>query len=334
MLISVIVLAYNRKEFVQSALSSVIHQTLGRECYEIILVSNFSYAEIDEFCERNNVRKILLEGSIGEYISKGIEESRGDIITFLEDDDEFTKEKLETLLALYNDQEYDLIRNSFVEMDASGKAMKSSVQHKTSFSRPLTFNFVVNKRNISRSTLRFMLARGQDFNLSCMSISRRLGAKIRESISRISTCPDGTIFFLALDLGNVSLFSPVVMSRYRVHDSKSRSFSSFETAMLKLEKDGLDQAESLSKIKDKITNRNIQSAIDGIIASRKIRAAVLNPLDRRIGLISIPEILITLSYGSFYNALWVFLFALSIFPVFPVRKAIFRYLGNIQSIIS
>ena len=45
--ISVIVTAYNRKEFLLQAVSSALRQTLPREYYEVIVVKNFEDEEID-----------------------------------------------------------------------------------------------------------------------------------------------------------------------------------------------------------------------------------------------------------------------------------------------
>ena len=44
--LSVIVTAYNRKEFLLEALQSAVNQTLKREEYEIICIKNFKDAKI------------------------------------------------------------------------------------------------------------------------------------------------------------------------------------------------------------------------------------------------------------------------------------------------
>ena len=41
--ISVIVTAYNRKEFLKEALESLNNQTLGKDKFEVILITNFEY---------------------------------------------------------------------------------------------------------------------------------------------------------------------------------------------------------------------------------------------------------------------------------------------------
>ncbi|EQD28177.1 cell wall biosynthesis glycosyltransferase, partial [mine drainage metagenome] len=48
-LISVIITAYQRKNYLLDALNSAVNQTLDRKYYEIIVVKNFSDSEIDAF---------------------------------------------------------------------------------------------------------------------------------------------------------------------------------------------------------------------------------------------------------------------------------------------
>ncbi|AAT42912.1 glycosyltransferase [Picrophilus oshimae] len=87
--ISVIVTAYNRSEYLLDAVKSALNQTLSKEKYEIIVIKNYNDDNIDEFLNKNNIKNIIMDGTIGEYLYKGINESKGDIISFLDDDDLF-----------------------------------------------------------------------------------------------------------------------------------------------------------------------------------------------------------------------------------------------------
>jgi len=56
--------------------------------YEIIVVINFEDERIDKFLEEHNVRNIVTkEEPLGARIIKGVEESRGEVVSFLEDGD-------------------------------------------------------------------------------------------------------------------------------------------------------------------------------------------------------------------------------------------------------
>ena len=47
--ISVIITAYNRKEYLLDAINSVINQTLDKKYYEIIVIKNYNDSKIDDF---------------------------------------------------------------------------------------------------------------------------------------------------------------------------------------------------------------------------------------------------------------------------------------------
>ena len=93
--ISVIITAYNRKEFILDAVNSVINQSLERSKYEIIVVKNYLDDTIDKFLHENNIIDLYTDRKpLGAKIANGIEKSKGEVICFLEDDDLFLPEKL------------------------------------------------------------------------------------------------------------------------------------------------------------------------------------------------------------------------------------------------
>jgi len=284
MFLSVIVTAYKRREYLERALGSLFRQTLPKDRYEIILIKDFTDTNIDELCRLNNVKSILMDGTMGEYIQRGITESTGDVITFLEDDDEFTDNKLETILAIYENEKFDFMKNGFTEIDAYDKVRSESVQRATLLTRPLNDLFILNEKEIGPKTLHFLMSRGQDFNLSCMSISRDVGYQIKDIITSISTCPDGVIFFLSLDVGHRFVFTPWKLTYYRVHESRSRSYATMKVALEKLENDGLEQSKSLLEIESYIGKTSLIPLIDEVISIKNIRVATLNPKKKEYGL--------------------------------------------------
>ncbi len=64
--ISVIITAYNRREFLKHAVRSVLNQTLDKGLYEIIVVKNFKDPEVDRLIEQSRGKVIELDtASIG-----------------------------------------------------------------------------------------------------------------------------------------------------------------------------------------------------------------------------------------------------------------------------
>jgi len=95
--ITVIITAYNRKEFLLNAIKSVTNQTLNKKYYEIIVIKNYNDDIVDDFINKNNIKNILMDGTVGEFLYAGVSASKGEIISFLDDDDLFSKDKLEIM---------------------------------------------------------------------------------------------------------------------------------------------------------------------------------------------------------------------------------------------
>ena len=95
---SVIIIAYNRRDFLMNAIRSVINQSVAKDSYEIICVTNFE-VDLSSFINIP-IKLVNMNGSIGEFISKAISISTSNYICILEDDDEFEPTKLEMILEM------------------------------------------------------------------------------------------------------------------------------------------------------------------------------------------------------------------------------------------
>jgi glycosyltransferase involved in cell wall biosynthesis len=105
MLISVIISAYNRKEFLKNAIRSVYTQSLDNELYEVVVVKSFEDKDIDDYIAKLGYKNIVYDTpSYGKRVSVGIEESKGEILAFLEDDDEFKPNKLSKIYKVFSTQ--------------------------------------------------------------------------------------------------------------------------------------------------------------------------------------------------------------------------------------
>ncbi|PSO05438.1 hypothetical protein B9Q04_18950 [Candidatus Marsarchaeota G2 archaeon BE_D] len=88
--ISVIVTAYNRSKYVLQAVRSALQQTLPKDLYEVIVVKNFRDETIDRRLEEWGVANIYSDNtSQGGKIYEGILAAEGEVISILDDDDEF-----------------------------------------------------------------------------------------------------------------------------------------------------------------------------------------------------------------------------------------------------
>ena len=112
MLISVIIPTYNRKKFLDISIQSVLNQTYKN--FEIIIVDDNSNDGTDECVKKINhdkIRYIKNKETMYAPTSRNIaiSHSKGDLIAFLDDDDEWYPDKLEKQVKLFSDTDVGLV---------------------------------------------------------------------------------------------------------------------------------------------------------------------------------------------------------------------------------
>ncbi|MCW6169346.1 MAG: glycosyltransferase family 2 protein [Thermoplasmatales archaeon] len=214
--ISVIVTAHDRKSYLRMAVDSVRNQTLDKEFFEIIVLKNFEDDYIDSIHEENFV-VVNMEGTIGEYLSTGIKKSKGDIICFLDDDDEFYPNKLQKVSDVFNAHpNLGYYHNGFKIIDGKGKPLKKH------------FGYKQPKQDISvyeqedKEKYLFKLGRFQGtFNLSCVSVRRSILPPDSTLLKSLPATTDGAIYIIALKSNMGLLITKEIFNRYRIHGDQS-----------------------------------------------------------------------------------------------------------------
>ncbi|MEM0304449.1 MAG: glycosyltransferase family A protein [Saccharolobus sp.] len=124
-MISVIVTEYNKRGYLKYALNSVFNQSLDKSLYEVILTKKEEDREVDDYARKNGAKIIYDETSrLGERIYKGIEESKGDIITFLEDDDMYDENRLKVVCNAFKERKIGGFRNQVILIDQFGNKIR------------------------------------------------------------------------------------------------------------------------------------------------------------------------------------------------------------------
>ena len=104
MYISFIICTYNRADMLRNCIYSILDNNYSKELYEIVVVNNNSTdnteAVINELKALNKNIRYLIEEQIGlsKARNKGINESKGDIVVFLDDDTILAKEYITHLV--------------------------------------------------------------------------------------------------------------------------------------------------------------------------------------------------------------------------------------------
>lgn len=121
-MLSVIICTYNRDKYIYNVLKSLAENTLSLDLYEIVLIDNNCTDNTKNECERfakdfpNVIFRTFVETNQGlSYArNRGIKESKGDVVVYVDDDALVNKEYLQTY--------YDFF-NQHPEIDAAGGAI-------------------------------------------------------------------------------------------------------------------------------------------------------------------------------------------------------------------
>jgi glycosyltransferase involved in cell wall biosynthesis len=126
--IAVIVYAYNRREYLPCALRSLAKQTLERKRFEVVVVKNFTDPECDRSIAELGAVSLLDEtNSNGHCMLRGIRACRAPILTFLDDDDEYEPDRLDSIVqTMRKHPDVGFYRNRVNVIDAQGQPIPES----------------------------------------------------------------------------------------------------------------------------------------------------------------------------------------------------------------
>ena len=157
MLFSIVIPTYNRANLLHRCLESVVAQTY--EKWEAIIVDNYSEDNTEDVVKTFNDSRILYiknhnYGVIAVSRNKAIDMAKGDWIAFLDSDDYWLPNKLETLLNYIKD--YDLIYHASIK----------NVKLWNPLLRPVDYFYDVKDYPIQE-----VLKRGDPISPSCAAVS-------------------------------------------------------------------------------------------------------------------------------------------------------------------
>ena len=217
---SVIVIAYDRKEYILDAVKSVLSQNYDQGTIQIIVVKSFKDPVIDDFLKENRIFSIFTDAiPIGMKFYEGFKVCQGDIICLLEDDDIFSKQKVQKLNEMFSkNPDVWLTVNNYKAINSRGDEVSSFRSSERSLQSLMT------TRIFSGPTydLKTMLKRlSMTFNNSRMSFRSELKSKLMELCSKTSSLTDNLpIIFTMLNNKSVAWISDC-LSFYRLHDKNA-----------------------------------------------------------------------------------------------------------------
>ncbi|MFP3320118.1 MAG: glycosyltransferase family 2 protein [Acidilobus sp.] len=227
--ISVIVTAYNRRRYLPFALRSLEAQTLPKDKFEVIVVKNFDDKESDDIISRNGWKDVYNDDSYhGRMVLAGLEKSRGEVITFLDDDDMYVSNRLEEVYKAFTSfKRLVYFHNSQTIIDGNGNLLERSPP-----SLPTPKNLVggstividvdklrvlAKRYNVSVADLVLKVRARADFNNSSVAVRRHIVESHAQLLKRLPSSIDDFAFVSSLRAGGLMYFTDERLTLYRVH---------------------------------------------------------------------------------------------------------------------
>ena len=215
--ISVVVLAFDRERYVRGAIASVVNQTLPRHRFEILLYKNFVDADLDAYLAANGVRDLTSEpASRPRTLRTVLQDARGEILCFLDDDDLFAPEKLAYVDRVFaEDPSLGYFHNGFFVMNEEERLLER-VPLTQPGERVYMPSGDVRHRVLPPNALLL------GFNSSSVSVRRNWLTPFLPSFEhREAELSDAMFLGCALASGCGILADPTKLTYYRFHDSWS-----------------------------------------------------------------------------------------------------------------
>ncbi|MCG2882660.1 MAG: glycosyltransferase family 2 protein [Acidilobus sp.] len=221
--------AYNRRRYLPFALRSLETQTLPRDRFEVIVVKNFEDKESDSIISRNGWKDLYEDSTYhGRKILVGLEESRGEVITILEDDDVYVSNRLEEVYRAFTS--YDRLvyfHNSQTIIDSNGNVLESPplflpTSKNLVGGSPIVIDvnklqMLARKYGISTVDITLKIRVRADVNSSSAAVKRDTLEANAHLLKELPIGIDLFIFASSLKAGGLMYFTDEKLTLYRVH---------------------------------------------------------------------------------------------------------------------
>lgn len=208
---SVIVIAYKRKEYILSAINSILIQTYPKELIEIIVVKAFFDQEVDDFLEKEKITSIFKDNSSnGILIVEGINASRNNILCLLEDDDIFHPTKLTDIAQAFEKYpNVDFFLNGYTVIRSKAEELKFLQSIQKEESEPE----VVKPSNMYKKQASYKFF----FNNSRYSFRRKWVPELSKLLSGAPSIVDTLLTYFFIVNGSIG-YDKKHLNGYRIHD--------------------------------------------------------------------------------------------------------------------
>ena len=154
-LVSIIIPTFNHANYLSKALQSVLHQTYTN--WEAIVIDNYSTDDTGKVITRYNDHRIKYlkihnYGVIAKSRNAGIKSAKGDWIAFLDSDDTWKSDKLDTCIENINNR-IDLIYHDLEVKFNRQTFFKDKINKSRQLKKPVLIDLLINGNVISNSSV-------------------------------------------------------------------------------------------------------------------------------------------------------------------------------------
>ena len=272
--ISVIIQSYNRPDFLYEAIQSVLSQETEYNI-ELIVVKNYYDLKVDELL--NSVGAINIKSEDDTFLGKimeGLSHSTAKVVSFLDDDDLFTKEKVQTVVDEFHlNPRLIYYHNFFDEIDVSGNIRQSVLM------KPSKDDVLINTSNTKKNKQKELYYFYSFYNTSSISIRKNEFMAYFNKHSEFRAKPLDSNFFLSACASGFDIkISNRVLNLYRLHGNNI-TFNSKNPQDIEYLRKDLDRQETMGNIhKGKFVYPLIQaSRLDTLFISFFSKYNVMKP---------------------------------------------------------
>lgn len=221
----------SRDDFFRMCLRSVIDQSYLREKIEVIVVSdNERVKDILDSTLREQVRVLVIgEKSLGGKLNYGIRNASSDVISFLEDDDEFEPTKIEKILKEFSQNEgliyihdnYTIINSKSVRINIPTQVSRIKTAAKFYWKK-------FDSRRITKKEISLLVRSGVPGNVSCVSVRKSGVVPFIDKFNGLNYGVDTLFLFIALSAkGEIGVIGEC-LTKYRVYSSNTSNYMMIE----------------------------------------------------------------------------------------------------------
>lgn len=223
---TIILTVFNRTQYVEDALESITNQDFDKNLIEVLIISNIGLTLKKKF----NLDIRIIESknmTLGGKLAEGISMAKNDVVTFLEDDDLFCRERISNVmrnfsthpyLSYYHNASYHF-HNTYELKRILNRQIKNNSRKQAKL-----IKFSDEEQLITYE--KYFDKKRSDFNLSSMAFRKNFIETYVDIISNagMTRYLDSLLFFIAIFRGNSVMIDDKNLTLTRVHSQNASQF--------------------------------------------------------------------------------------------------------------